>query len=102
MKIAISGLGRMGSQIVQKLVEGGHSVIAHNRSPEPVEEAVALGATGAYDKQQVVGAFGPNEQVVLWIMIPSDVIESELDKWAEILPKGSIVIDGGNSDYRGR
>lgn len=101
MKIAISGLGRMGSQIVQKLVEGGHSVIAHNRSPEPVEEAVALGATGAYDKQQVVGAFGPNEQVVLWIMIPSDVIESELDKWAEILPKGSIVIDGGNSDYRG-
>lgn len=101
MKIAISGLGRMGSQIVQKLVEGGHSVIAHNRSPEPVEEAVAFGATGAYDKQQVVGAFGPNEQVVLWIMIPSDVIESELDKWAEILPKGSIVIDGGNSDYRG-
>ncbi|HRN90275.1 MAG TPA: NADP-dependent phosphogluconate dehydrogenase [Candidatus Saccharibacteria bacterium] len=101
MKIAISGLGRMGSQIVQKLVEGGHSVIAHNRSPEPVEEAVAIGATGAYDKQQVVDAFGPNEQVVLWIMIPSDVIESELDKWAEILPKGSIVIDGGNSDYRG-
>lgn len=101
MKIAISGLGRMGSQIVQKLVEGGHTVVAHNRSPEPVEEAVALGATGAYDKQQVVGAFGPNEQVVLWIMIPSDVIESELDKWAEILPKGSIVIDGGNSDYRG-
>lgn len=101
MKIAISGLGRMGSQIVQKLVEDGHSVTAHNRSPEPIDEAVALGATGAYEKQQVVDAFEPNEQVVLWIMIPSDVIESELDKWVELLPKGSIVIDGGNSDYRG-
>lgn len=100
MKIAISGLGRMGSQIVQKLVEGGHSVIAHNRSSGPVDEAVSLGAIGAYDKQQVVDAF-KGDQVVLWIMIPSDVIEAELDSWLELLPAGSIVIDGGNSDYRG-
>lgn len=101
MKIAISGLGRMGSQIVQKLVEGGHTVVAHNRSAGPVDEAVSLGAIGAYEKQQVIDAFEPGEQVVLWIMIPADVIESELNSWLEILPKNSIVIDGGNSDYRG-
>jgi 6-phosphogluconate dehydrogenase len=53
MKIAISGLGRMGSQIVQKLVKGGHEVIAHNRSHEPIDEAAKLGATPAYEKQML-------------------------------------------------
>lgn len=100
MKIAISGLGRMGSQIAQKLVEGGHEVVAHNRSRGPVDEAAAFGATAAYEKLDVVKAFG-DEPVVLWIMIPANVIESELDDWLTLLPAGSIVIDGGNSDYRG-
>jgi len=100
MKIAISGLGRMGSQIVQKLIEGGHEVVAHNRSRDPIDEAAAIGATPAYEKSDVVQAFG-GQPVVLWIMIPSDVIESELDDWLTIIPAGSIIIDGGNSDYRG-
>ena len=100
MKIAITGLGRMGGQIAQKLSQNGHEVVAHNRSPEPVDEAVNHGAIAAYDKQAVVDAFG-DQPVVLWIMIPADVINSELDAWLQILPKNSIVIDGGNSDYRG-
>lgn len=100
MKIAVSGLGRMGGQIARKLAEGGHDVIANNRSPEPIDEAVKHGATGAYDKQAVIDAFD-NEPVILWIMLPADVIDSEIDKWLEILPKNSILIDGGNSDYRG-
>lgn len=100
MKIAISGLGRMGGQIAQKLVEGGHEVIAHNRSRGAIDVAVSYGATAAYDKQAVVAAFH-GEPVVLWIMIPSDVIDTELADWMTILPQGSTVIDGGNSDYRG-
>lgn len=90
----------MGGQIAQKLAEGGHEVIAHNRSPEPVDEAVKHGAIGAYNKEDVIKAFG-DEPVVLWIMIPANVIESELDSWLNLVPKGSIIIDGGNSDYRG-
>ena len=90
----------MGGQIAQKLSQNGHEVVAHNRSPEPVDEAVNHGAIAAYDKQAVVDAFG-DQPVVLWIMIPADVINSELDAWLQILPKNSIVIDGGNSDYRG-
>lgn len=90
----------MGSQIAQKLAEGGHEVIAHNRSHEPIDEAVTHGATAAYEKTDVVTAFG-NQPVVLWIMIPASVIESELDSWLDIVPSGSIIIDGGNSDYRG-
>lgn len=100
MKIAISGLGRMGGQIAQKLAEAGHEVVAHNRSRGSVDEAVTHGAIAAYEKADVVSAFA-GEPVVLWIMIPADVIETELDAWLEILPAGSIIIDGGNSDYRG-
>lgn len=100
MKIAISGLGRMGGQIAQKLVENGHQVVAHNRSREPVDAAAEFGATPAYEKQAVVDAFD-GQPVALWIMIPADVIESEIASWLEIIPTGSIIIDGGNSDYRG-
>lgn len=100
MKIAISGLGRMGGQIAQKLAEDGHEVIAHNRSHEPIDEAATHGAIAAYEKADVVSAFD-GQPVVLWIMIPANVIEAELDDWLTLLPAGSIIIDGGNSDYRG-
>lgn len=100
MKIAISGLGRMGNQIAKKLAENGHEVVANNRSSSKVDEAIKYGAIPAYDKQSVVAAFD-GQPVVLWIMIPAEVIETELDSWLEVLPKGSIIIDGGNSDYRG-
>lgn len=89
----------MGMQVARKLSENGHEVIAHNRSKEPIEEAVGYGATAAYEKTDVVKAFD-GEQVVLWIMIPADVIDAQLDEWLTLVPKGSIIIDGGNSDYR--
>lgn len=99
MKIAIAGLGRMGMQIARKLAEDGHNVIAHNRSPEPVDEAVTYGAIAAYKKEDVVAAFR-DEQLVLWLMIPADVIDAQLDEWLSLIPSGSILIDGGNSDFR--
>lgn len=100
MKIAISGLGRMGGQIARKLHENRHTVVAHNRSAEKVDEAKAYGAIPAYSDQDVVDAFG-GDPVVLWIMLPADVIDGKIDEWLQILPKGSVIIDGGNSDYRG-
>ena len=99
MKIAITGLGRMGSQIARKLADDNHEVIAHDRSNEPIDEATKYGAIPAYDKQTVIDSFN-GQQVVLWIMIPAEVVGGEIDSWLEILPKGSIIIDGGNSDYR--
>ncbi|HEV7951817.1 MAG TPA: NADP-dependent phosphogluconate dehydrogenase [Candidatus Saccharimonadales bacterium] len=100
MKIAISGLGRMGSQIAQKLAESRHEVIAHNRSRDPIDKAVTFGAIPAYKKSDVVTAFN-DTPVVLWIMVPADVIDTELTSWLDILPTGSVIIDGGNSNYRG-
>ncbi len=99
MKIAISGLGRMGGQIARKLHEAGHSVIAHNRSRGPIEELAALGMIPGFSPEEVVSSFG-DDQVVLWLMVPSEVIGEELAKWLKIIPPGSIIIDGGNSDYR--
>ena len=100
MKIAVSGLGRMGAQIAAKLAEGGHEVIANNRSRGPIDEAAHAGAVVAYEKLDVIKAFG-DQPVILWLMIPAEVIDSELANWLELLPKGSVVIDGGNSDFRG-
>ncbi|HSH18498.1 MAG TPA: NADP-dependent phosphogluconate dehydrogenase [Candidatus Saccharimonadales bacterium] len=100
MKIAIQGLGRMGMQIARKLAESGHhEVIAHNRSHEPIEEAVSYGATAAYTKEDVIQAFG-DERVVVWIMLPDKIVNQQVDEWLALLPGGSIVIDGGNSDFR--
>lgn len=100
MKIAISGLGRMGMQIARKLAESGdHEVLAHNRSPEPIEEAVSYGATGMHSKEEVIKAFG-DEQVVLWLMLPDSIVDAQVDEWLLLLPKGSIIIDGGNSNFK--
>lgn len=100
MKIAIIGLGKMGSQIARKLHEDNHIVIAHNRSRGSVDEMKDLGMIPAYSKVEVINSFGKEEQLILWMMIPSDILDQELDLWLNLIPKGSIIIDGGNSDFR--
>lgn len=100
MKVAIHGLGRMGGQIAQKLVESGDiEVVAHNRSPEPIDEAVKYGAAAAYGKEDVLKAF-EGQQLILWLMLPSEVIDEQLNEWLGLVPAGSLLIDGGNSDFR--
>ena len=99
MKIAIAGLGKMGKQIAQKLHEDGHFVIAYNRSSSSVDEMKSLGMLGAHTKEEVVNLFN-GEQVIIWIMVPADAVDQELEEWLKIIPPNSILIDGGNSDYR--
>ena len=100
MKIAIHGLGRMGMQIARKLAESGeHTVIAHNRSAEPIDEAASYGALAAYSKEEVIAAFG-GEQVVVWVMLPHEITPTQIEEWLEYLKPGDIIIDGGNSDFR--
>jgi len=98
MKLAVSGLGRMGMQIARKLSEGGHEVIAHNRSREPVDEAAAYGAQAAYTKEEVAKLF-QGERAIVWLMVPHEVVQTELEDWLSLLPKGSLLIDGGNSNF---
>lgn len=90
----------MGGQIARKLHENGHTVVAHNRSTDKVDEAKAYGAIPAYTESEAIQAFD-GQPVVLWLMLPADVIDDKIDEWLRVLPKGSIIVDGGNSDYRG-
>src|SRR3989338_729892 len=98
-KIAIAGLGKMGSQVAKKLFDDKYSVIAYNRSRGKVDDMKNIGMTPAYSKKEVVSLFG-GECVIIWVMIPSDTVDKELEEWLKIIPKGSILIDGGNSDFR--
>jgi 6-phosphogluconate dehydrogenase len=99
MKIIVSGLGRMGSQIAHKLADSGFEVIANNRSRQPIDEAIAFKAKAAYTKEDALAAVG-SEQVILWMMITDTAMEEQLAEWLKLLPQGSIIVDGGNSDFR--
>ena len=99
MKIAVIGLGKMGGQIARKLHEDSFTVIANSLHNETVDEYKKLGMLGAYNKEEVVKAFG-GDQVVIWLMLPSETMDQELDLWLKLVPAGSIIIDGGNSDFR--
>jgi 6-phosphogluconate dehydrogenase len=99
MKIAIHGLGKMGMQIAHKLAESDNQIIAHNRSPEKIDIAAGYGAIAAKTKEDVLKAFG-DDQVVIWLMLPADIVDDQLEKWLSLVPQGSILIDGGNSDFR--
>lgn len=99
MKIIVHGLGRMGMQIARKLAENNHQVIAHNRSRQPIDEAVSYGAQPAYTKQEAVQAFD-GQPIIVWIMLPSDIVEAQIKEWLALAPAGSVLVDGGNSDFR--
>ena len=97
MKIGFYGLGRMGANMVARLLENGHEVVVMNRSPEPIAEAVKLGAEAADDYHELISKLSP---VIIWLMLPSEVIEQKFNELLPQLPRGAIVIDGGNSDFR--
>lgn len=99
MKVAVVGLGKMGMQISEMLVAGGHTVGAFDEQPEQVQKAAAGGASALNDRQSAASFFG-EQPCVVWLMIPSEFVDDELARWQKLLPKGSVVIDGGNSDFR--
>lgn len=100
MKLVVQGLGRMGMQIARKLTEGGHEVIALNRSTEPVVTAEGFGATGAYSIDEALTHFNTDEQVVVWVMLPDAISADTIRQWLHVVPKNTILINGANADYR--
>ena len=98
MRVGFVGLGKMGSQIVTKLLQHGHEVIALDVNRAAVDEMVTKGAQAAKDRQDLVEQLGGVG--VIWLMIPSQFVEAELEAYVGLLPAGSVIVDGGNSDYR--
>ena len=100
MKIAIVGLGKMGGQIALKLHNAGHDVIAYDVNEITRKKFQEKGFNVASSRQSVIDQFTNNERVAIWLMIPSNYIDKEITSWVSILPKNSVLIDGGNTDYR--
>lgn len=99
MKIVVVGLGKMGAQIAQMFIAGGHEVVGVDPNPETVAAARDYGAIGSSSRADALTNFGDGPAIV-WLMIPAQFVGEEVSAWAEILPAGSIVIDGGNTDFR--
>ncbi len=98
MKIGFIGLGKMGRQMVRRLLAAGHEVVALDVDQTAVEAVVQLGAIAATNRADLIQKIG--ETTVIWLMIPAQYIDDELDALQTVLPSHSVLIDGGNSDFR--
>jgi 6-phosphogluconate dehydrogenase len=98
MQIAIIGLGKMGGNMVKRLLGGGHSVVAYDRDAATVERLVKEGAKGAHSLADVVKQLEAPRAV--WVMVPAGApTESTIDELATLLSPNDIVIDGGNTNF---
>jgi 6-phosphogluconate dehydrogenase len=99
MQLAMIGLGRMGGNMVQRLLQGGHQVVVFDRSADAVKAHVALGAKAAKDLADLCGQLSAPR--VVWVMVPAgSAVESTIEQLLPGLSKGDIIIDGGNSNFR--
>jgi 6-phosphogluconate dehydrogenase len=97
MQLGMVGLGRMGANMVKRLLTGGHDCVVFDRSPKAVEELVAEKATGAADLRDLVKKLKKPRAV--WLMVPAAVVDSAIADLVPHLEAGDILIDGGNSYY---
>jgi 6-phosphogluconate dehydrogenase len=100
MEIGFIGLGRMGANMVQRLLLGGHRVVAYNRSPDKTREVAEHGAIPTFSVEELVEKMEAKPQVV-WIMVPAgDPTTQQIRKLIPLMDEGDIIIDGGNSNFR--
>ena len=98
MTIGYIGLGKMGFNMVERLLEKGYEVVASNRSIEKVREIEKQGAIGAESSADVVSKL--NGSRLIWIMVPWKAIDGVLEEILPHLEEGDTIIDGGNSPYK--
>jgi len=100
MELGFIGLGRMGKNMVLRLLEGKHRIMAWDRDSDPIREVEAKGATGAANPADLVSKLRDRPRAV-WVMIPAgDPTEQVLRDLAPLLEAGDAIVDGGNSYYK--
>ena len=97
MQLGMVGLGRMGANMVRRLMKGGHTCTVFDMSPKSVEELAKEGATGSSSIKDFVGKL--LKPRAIWLMIPAAVVDSTIAEIVPLLEAGDILIDGGNSYY---
>ena len=100
MRIGFIGLGRMGANMVRRLVRDGHEIVVFNRTPERTKEieAEGQGAIASYSIEEMVGELEKPRAV--WVMVPAgDATEAQIEELLEHLEPGDTIIDGGNTNF---
>ncbi len=98
MKIGFIGLGKMGGNMVERLLNAGHEIVAYAQTSESVKKVRAKGAIGADSLRDIVNKL--ESPRVVWLMVPVGEVEKIIDKINLFLEQGDILIDGGNSFYK--
>jgi len=99
MQIGMIGLGRMGGNMVRRLLRGGHECVVYDLNPNAIAELVADGASGAGTLDEFVQRLQPPRTA--WIMVPAgDPTEGMVRELGQRMEKGDVIVDGGNSYYK--
>ena len=98
MQLGMIGLGRMGANMVRRLMRDGHDCVVLDVSADVVKELAGEGATGASSMEDFVAKL--SKPLAAWMMVPAAVVEETLEQLSALLEPGDIIIDGGNSYYR--
>jgi len=99
MELGMIGLGRMGANMAERLVRGGHRVISYDRSAEAIQRVVDKGGIGARSLADFVKQLASPRAI--WLMVPSgDPVDQTIEQLLPSLTNGDILIDGGNSSYK--
>ncbi len=99
MELGMIGLGRMGANMTERLLRGGHKLITYDRSPEAIQRCVDKGALGAHSLADFVKQLTVSR--VIWLMVPSgEPVDLTIEQLLPSLLESDIIIDGGNSHYK--
>ena len=97
MQLGMVGLGRMGANMVRRLMRDGHDLVAYDVSPDSVAALAGEGATGADSLADFIGKLESPRAV--WLMVPAAYVDDTISDLVPLLAPGDVVIDGGNSHY---
>ena len=97
MQLGMVGLGRMGANIVRRLMRDGHECVVYDVNPDSVKDLEGEGAVGSGSMEEFVGKLSTPRAV--WVMIPAGITGRIVDQLSPLLDEGDIIIDGGNSNY---
>src|SRR5258708_3389141 len=97
MQLGMIGLGRMGANMVRRLMNAGHEIVVFDVHQEAVQGLAADGAVGSGSLEEFVGRL--TQPRAIWLMVPAGIVDTELAGLVPLLAPGDIVIDGGNSYY---
>jgi 6-phosphogluconate dehydrogenase len=98
MQLGMVGLGRMGANIVRRIMREGHTAVAYDTNPDTVAALAGEGAVGTNTLADFVAAL--EKPRVAWVMIPAGITDKVVQELAALMESGDIIINGGNSNYR--